>query len=112
MNEIRILAMLEANNVSGSAKAVLEFAKEAAHEYSGFPKIDLSILTFDRGQGENCLTKAIRDMGTPLDIVFERRRFDANVIPELRSLAAKRRADLIWTNSVKSHFLVRWAGLN
>jgi len=112
MNEIRVLAMLEANNISGSAKAVLEFAKEAAHGYSGFPRIELSIMTFDRGQGENCLTKAIRDMGTPLDTIFERSRFDSNVVPELRSLVAKRRVDLIWTNSVKSHFLVRWAGLN
>jgi glycosyltransferase involved in cell wall biosynthesis len=112
MNDIRVLAMLEANNISGSAKAVLEFAKEAAHGYSGFPKIDLSILTFDRGQGENCLTQTIRDMGTPLDTVFERRRFDSHVVPELRSLIDKRCVDLIWTNSVKSHFLVRWAGLN
>ena len=112
MNEIRVLAMLEANNISGSAKAVLEFAKEAAHGYSGFPRIELSIMTFDRGQGENCLTKAIRDMGTPLDTIFERSRFDSNVVPELRSLVAKRGVDLIWTNSVKSHFLVRWAGLN
>jgi len=112
MNNIRVLAMLEANTVSGSAKAVLEFAREATHGYSGFPKIDLSILTFDRGQGENSLTQAIRDVGTPLDIVSERRRFDSSVVPELRSLVAKRCVDLIWTNSVKSHFLVRWAGLN
>jgi glycosyltransferase involved in cell wall biosynthesis len=112
MNDIRVLAMLEASNISGSAKAVLEFAKEAARGYSGFPKIDLSIMTFDRGEGDNCLTQTIRDMGTPLDKVFERRRFDSSVIPELRSLVAKRRVDLIWTNSVKSHFLVRWAGLN
>jgi glycosyltransferase involved in cell wall biosynthesis len=112
MNDIRILAMLEANHVSGSAKAVLEFAKEAAHGYSGFPKVNLSILTFDRGPGDNRLTQAIRDIGTPLDIVHERRRFDSKVVPELRSLVAKRSVDLIWTNSVKSHFLVRWAGLN
>ncbi len=112
MNDIRVLAMLEANNISGSAKAVLEFAKEAARGHSGFPKIDLSILTFDRGQGENCLTQAIRDIGTPLDTILERRRFDSKVVPELRSLVAKRGVDLIWTNSVKSHFLVRWAGLN
>jgi glycosyltransferase involved in cell wall biosynthesis len=112
VKDIRVLAMLEANNVSGSAKAVLEFAKEAAHGYGGFPKIDLSILTFDRGQGENGLTQTIRNTGTPLDIVHERHRFDSNVVPELRSLVAKRCVDLIWTNSVKSHFLVRWAGLN
>lgn len=112
MNDIRVLAMLEANNISGSAKAVLEFAKEATRGHSGFPKIDLSILTFDRGQGANSLTQAIRDIGTPLDTVFERRRFDPKVVSELRSLVARRGVDLIWTNSVKSHFLVRWAGLN
>ena len=112
MRKIRVLAMLEAHSITGSAKAVLEFAKEAAYGHSGFPKIDLSILTFDRGQGENYLTKAIRDIGTPLDIVFERRRFDTDVIPQLRAAVENRRADVIWSNSVKSHFLVRWAGLN
>ena len=112
MRKIRVLAMLEANSITGSAKAVLEFAKEAAQEHPGFPKIDLSILTFDRGQGENCLTNAIRDLGTPLDVVCERGRFDTNVIPQLRAAVENRRADIVWSNSVKSHFLVRWAGLN
>lgn len=112
MTNIRVLATVEAHNISGSAKAVLEFAKEAARDYIGFPKIDLSILTFDRGQGENSLTEAIRKIGTPLDVVFERGPFDSHIIPQLRSLLAKREVDLIWTNSVKSHFLVRWASLN
>jgi glycosyltransferase involved in cell wall biosynthesis len=112
MRKIRVLAMLEANSITGSAKAVLEFAREAAQEHPGLPKIDLSILTFDRGQGENCLTKAIREIDTPLDVVCERRRFDTNIIPQLRAAVENRRADLVWSNSVKSHFLVRWAGLN
>jgi glycosyltransferase involved in cell wall biosynthesis len=112
MRNIRVLAMVEANSVTGSAKAVLEFAKEAAHGHSGLPTIDLSILTFSRGQGDDCLAKAIQDIGTPHDVVFERGRFDTNIISQLRSLVAKRRVDLIWSNSVKSHFLVRWAGLN
>lgn len=112
MRTIRVLAMLEARSVSGSAKAVLEFAKEAAQGHAGLPRIDVSILTFDRGEGENALTKTIREIGTPLDIVFERRRFDTQVIPQLRAAAESRRADVIWSNSVKSHFLARWAGLN
>src|SRR5882762_7940255 len=112
MRNIRVLAMVEANSVTGSAKAVLEFAKEAAHGHSGLPAIDLSILTFSRGQCEGCLTKAIRDIGTPHDVVLERGRFDTNIISQLRSLVTKRRVDIIWSNSVKSHFLVRWAGLN
>jgi glycosyltransferase involved in cell wall biosynthesis len=104
--------MLEARSISGSAKAVLEFAKEATQGHSGLPKIDLSILIFDRGKGENVLTKAIKDIGTPLDVVSERRRFDTNIIPQLRAAVENRRAEVIWSNSVKSHFLVRWAGLN
>jgi glycosyltransferase involved in cell wall biosynthesis len=112
VNTIRVLAMLEAYSITGAAKGILEFAKEAANGHSWLPKIDLSILTFDRGQGENHLTKAIRDIGTPLDIVSERHRFDTNVIPQLRAAVENRRTDLIWSNSVKSHFLVRWAELN
>jgi hypothetical protein len=91
MRKIRVLAMLEAHSITGSAKAVLEFAKEAAQEHPGFPKIDLSILTFDRGQGENCLTNAIRDLGTPLDVVCERGRFDTNVF---RSCVRQLRTDV------------------
>jgi glycosyltransferase involved in cell wall biosynthesis len=106
------MAMLEAYSITGAAKAVLEFAKEAAYGHSGLPKIVLSILTFDRGQRENHLTNTIRGIGTPLDVVFERRRFDTNVISQLRVAAENRRADVIWSNSVKSHFLVRCAGLN
>jgi len=112
MDKIRVLAMIEAHSLSGSAKAVLEFAKEASHEYPDLPKIDLSILTFDRGQRESYLTQTIRDISMPLDVIIERGRFDRNVIPQLRAAVENRRADVIWSNSVKSHFLVRCAGLN
>src|ERR1700724_3631793 len=110
MKTIRVMAMIEANNVSGTAKAVLEFAKEAVYEHPGVPKIELSILTFDRGHGTNSLTKSILEIGTPHDIVFESGRFDTKVIPQLRAVVENRHTDLIWSNSVKSHFVVRWAG--
>jgi glycosyltransferase involved in cell wall biosynthesis len=106
------MAMIEASSISGTAKAVLEFAKETSHGYSDLPQIDLSILTFDRGQGENYLTKTIKGIGTPLDVIFERQRFDTSVIPQMRAAVARRRVDVIWSNSVKSHFLVRLASLN
>src|SRR5580698_440519 len=112
METIRVMAMIEANSISGTAKAVLEFAKEASQRYFDSPQIDLSILTFDRGQGENYLTKSIKGLGTELDIIFERQRFDTSVIPQLRAAVARRRVDVVWSNSVKSHFLVRLAGLN
>jgi glycosyltransferase involved in cell wall biosynthesis len=112
MNRVRILAMVEPHFLSGSAKAVVEFAKEASREYPGVPKIDLSILTFERVQGESYLRKVFRDIAIPLDIIFERSRFDTNVVSQLRAASEKRRADVVWSNSVKSHFLVRFAGLN
>jgi len=112
MSTIRVLAMLEATSIVGTAKAVLEFAKEATKGYAGYPRIDLTIATFDRGEGENCVTEAIRDIGTCHEVILERWRYDTQVIPQLRSLVARRGADLIWTNSVKSHFLVWWAGLH
>ncbi len=109
---MRVLAMIEARFVTGSAKSVLEFAREAASGHPGLPKVDLSIVTFSRGESETSLTTAIRDMGVSLDIVTERHRFDRGVIPQLHAVVENRRADLVWSNSVKSHFLVRWAGLN
>ncbi|HEY2645780.1 MAG TPA: glycosyltransferase [Candidatus Acidoferrales bacterium] len=109
---MRVLAMVEDRTVGGTGKAVLEFAREAALEGSSAPKVEISILTFSRGAGDNSLTQAVRDLRVPLDVVSERRRFDAGVISQLRAAVARRRPDLIWSNSVKSHFLVRWAGLN
>jgi glycosyltransferase involved in cell wall biosynthesis len=112
MNSIRVMALLEARSVTGSAKAVLEFAREAIRSRPGTPRVELYIVTFRRGGNEDSLINAIRDLRIPLDIVGERRRFDTGIIPQLRAAVADRRPDLIWSNSVKSHFLVRWAGLN
>lgn len=104
--------MLEATSIAGAAKAVLEFAKEANKGYAGYPRIDLSIATFDRSGDDNSVAQAIRSTGASHDVIFERRRFDTHVLSQLRSLVAKKRVDLIWTNSVKSHFLVRLGGLH
>jgi glycosyltransferase involved in cell wall biosynthesis len=112
MNRVRILAMVEPHSLSGSAKAVVEFAREAAREYPEVPKIDLSILTFERAQGESALRKVFRDLAIPVDVILERGRFDTNVISQLRAASEKRRAEVVWSNSVKSHFLVRYARLN
>jgi glycosyltransferase involved in cell wall biosynthesis len=104
--------MLEANTVSGSAKAVLEFAREASRRQSETPRIDLRILTFSRSREENTLTDTIRSAGIALDVVSERGRFDRSVIPQLQALMKARQPHVIWSNAVKSHFLVRLAGLN
>jgi glycosyltransferase involved in cell wall biosynthesis len=104
--------MVEASSVTGVAKAVLEFAREARSAHVGLPKVDVSILTFSRGDSRNGLADAARDLDLSVDVVSERRRFDTEIIPQLRSLIARRRPDVIWSNSIKSHFIVRSAGLH
>ncbi len=111
---IRVLALLEATSISGTAKAVLEFGYEAARNYSGLPQVSLAIANFARCDAvpTNALVSAIRGAEIPFHVVSEQGRFDRAVIPQLRSLITREAPDVIWTNSIKSHFLVRWAKLN
>jgi glycosyltransferase involved in cell wall biosynthesis len=69
-------------------------------------------MSFIRGERQNGLDSAFRGLGVPFCVVAERGRFDTRVITQLRELTETERPDVIWSNSVKSHFLVRWAGLN
>jgi glycosyltransferase involved in cell wall biosynthesis len=107
---IRILTVLEAHSITGPTKAVLEFHRESLCSKTT-PRIELSVLTFLRGD-ENAFTRAIRAEGIPLDIVPEKGRFDLGVIPQLRDVVQRRQPDIIWTNAVKSHFLIRASGLH
>jgi glycosyltransferase involved in cell wall biosynthesis len=108
---IRVLSILEAYSITGPAKAVLEFAREAGNPEAR-PRIDLTILTFLRGTQGNSFTETVRDRGLPLEVVSEKGRFDFAVIPQLRDAVERIKPHIIWTNSVKSHFLIRWSGLN
>jgi glycosyltransferase involved in cell wall biosynthesis len=109
MERLRILATVEPHSLAGSAKAVLEFAKEATCHHPDVPQVDLSVLTFNRGQDETHVTRLFRDMAIPVDVIHERGQFDTNVISLLRAVCEKRHPDVVWSNSVKSHFLVRFA---
>ena len=89
---------------------MLEFHREAIRSAAA-PRIELTVLTFLRGKEENSFTRAIRAEGIPLDIVHEGGRFDFGVIPQLKEAVQRRQPDIIWTNAVKSHFLIRASGL-
>lgn len=110
---IRVMAMLEALSITGSAKAVLEFARQAACRPTGFPVIELSILSFrrDPARVQPVLSEAIRKLGVPWVAVEERGRFDCSVMSQLRGFQQQYSPDVVWSNSVKSHFLVRLARL-
>jgi glycosyltransferase involved in cell wall biosynthesis len=112
---LRILALLEATSISGTAKGVLEMAYEAQADADGEPKIEISVANFARGNGaaqtDNVLIRALRAAGIPYSFINEKGRFDRSVIPQLKDLVKETGADAVWSNSVKSHFLVRQAGL-
>ena len=101
--------MLEATSISGTAKAVLEFASEARRERRNGERVRISVLNFERGNVRSALglTQAFQSISTPLERVEERRRFDTAVIPRVREIISCESPDVIWSNSVKSHFLVR-----
>src|SRR5689334_8268598 len=77
--------------------------------------LSISLAAFQRrtaaGSGSNVFLDAVRDAGIELDVIPERGRFDSTVLPVLREIIARRHPDIIQTHAPKSHFLVRWAGL-
>ena len=105
---IRVVCLLEANSITGPAKAILEFARQAVGE------LQLSIVNLTRRDmaNDNPLTAAMDAERIPFTWIEERRRFDPKTLYQLTSVIASTNADVIWSNSVKSHFLVRAAGLH
>lgn len=111
---IRVLTLLEATSINGTAKAVLQFAYEAAKAHPGRREVELTIANFVRRDqpASGALSEAVKEAGLELRQIRERYAFDSAVLPQIRSLAQLAAADLIWSNSIKSHFLVRLSGVN
>jgi glycosyltransferase involved in cell wall biosynthesis len=110
---LRILALLEATSITGTAKAVLEMAYESRADLSSARPVEIYVANFVRGQKDpqNALTQAMQTAQIPFSCVREQRRFDSMVMPQIQSLAGQYQAQMVWTNSVKSHFLVHRAGV-
>ena len=109
---IRILALVEAATVTGPAKNLLHFAETARRTAPG--AVELMIATFRRGavRGDDPFLFAVAAAGIPVDVIDERSRLGRRHASGLRALTASQRPDIIQTHSVKSHFLVRLAGLD
>jgi glycosyltransferase involved in cell wall biosynthesis len=113
-SRIKILAVVEATTVNAVAKNMFEFhraANELAQRSAGFPVIELSLVTFDRGHNSTVFVSAARELGLEVDVILERGRFDRSVIRALRRIAEQRSPDVIVTHQVKSHFLLKASGL-
>ena len=113
MTAIKLLTIVEATSINAVAKSVLEFyrsARELSQSVSDFPVIEGCVVTFDRQRADktspNDFVAAARELGLDVENIPERRRFDPRVIPALRRIVESRGADVVVTNSVKSHFLM------
>jgi len=103
---LRLLAIIEAYSMTGPAKNLIEFAT-LARELD----VDTTIATFIRGDPSNVFIETARASGITVHVLRERGLGDTSVLKELGGIVSSERPHVIQTHAVKSHFLVRWAGL-
>jgi glycosyltransferase involved in cell wall biosynthesis len=108
---LRLLAIIEASSITGPAKNLLEFARQASPQ-----DVFTTIATFTRGTPNNVFTRAVLEAAAQsnsiaLETIPERGPFDPATLGSLGALAARVGPDIIQTHAVKSHFLARAAGL-
>jgi len=107
---VRLLALLEANSVTGPSKNLFQFACCARSGQAG-PPVEVAIALFLREGVENLCLEAARQAG-PVYPITEKSRFDFGVIPQLRSAIREFQPDVIQSHAIKSHLLVRVAGFH
>lgn len=107
---MRVLAIIEAKTITGPAKNLLSFA-DMARPGRTDPGVEVSIAVFTRQGDSPIFLDRVRELSIPAYPVPEARRFDRAVLQHLRRLMRELQPDLVQSHAVKSHFLVRMAGL-
>jgi glycosyltransferase involved in cell wall biosynthesis len=107
---LRILALMEANSVTGPAKNLIGFCRWLRTPEGAQTGLKIAIATFSRKAGaENrAFTDAARDAGADLYLLRERFRYDPGAMSQIRELAQKLEPDIIQTHNNKSHLLVKF----
>ena len=130
ISKIRLLAVMEPKTVTGAAKNMIDFCRAARELNANLPSstaIETSIATFERArhpapkpsdeqegsaeQSPNEFVATAREIGLEVDIIPERAPFDLRVIPALRKIVKLRAPDIILTQHVKSHFVMKLSKL-
>ncbi len=106
MRPLRLLALIEANTITGPARNLLEFARDSAGT-----GVEVIAATFVRDGRETLFLRTAKAEGTAVETVRESGAWDSAVPGRLNELVARVRPDVIQTHAVKSHFLVRRAGI-
>ena len=108
---IRLLAIIEAATITGPAKNLLQFA-QLARTGGMTPPVEVSIAVFQREGQPQLFLDTARKASLPVYPIPEKGRFDRSVMPALAALVKQLQPHLIQSHAVKSHFLVRQAGLH
>src|SRR5438045_9779047 len=95
---LKVLVLMEATRVSGVARNVLEYAKLARTGVGGL-QILFSFAFIRRGHPQmrppDGLVAAATAAGFPLDVVFERHRYDPRLLLTLRRLIDQHQPDVV-----------------
>jgi glycosyltransferase involved in cell wall biosynthesis len=107
---VRILAMMEANSVTGPAKNLIGFGRWLRTPEGAQTGLGVVIATFDRlgaTGGSNGFAEAARGAGIDTYVIRERHRFDRGVIPQVREIVARLGPKIIQTHNGKSHLIIK-----
>jgi glycosyltransferase involved in cell wall biosynthesis len=106
---LRILAMMEANSVTGPAKNLIGFCRWLSTPEGALTQLQVAIATFTRNAGTDnqAFADAVRAAGVDLYLIRERFRFDLGVMPQIRNIAAEFEPNIIQTHNNKSHLLIK-----
>ena len=115
---IRLLAIIEAETVTGPAKNLLEFCR-VSRSLESRPVVATSVATFARAKratgqtvtASNEFIETANSTGLEVHTIPECFAFDPQVVWALRKLVKILDPDIIQTHHVKSHFLVRMSGV-
>jgi glycosyltransferase involved in cell wall biosynthesis len=114
---IRILALVEADTVSGPVKNLLAFGR-ICNSISDILPLELALAPIQRIERQPSKTNLANEFleaavksRLPVHAVTERFRFDPELISRLKILVKDVDPDIIQTHFSKSHFLVRVSGV-
>ncbi|MBV8550398.1 MAG: glycosyltransferase family 4 protein [Acidobacteriaceae bacterium] len=115
---LRVLIFVEATSINGVAKTILTFCDHIAGLHRGdLHGVLVSIVTFHRdapgwSHSRNEFVQAVRKRGLKTYVIPERGRFDLKIFSSIHQTIEDAIPDIIQTNSVKSHFLIKAAGVH
>ena len=114
MAGLKVTALVEATRLTGVARNLLDYARVSASGAGGVA-VAMSLALIRRGTETSWLVDPLRDQAmaaaVPVEVLFERHRYDQQLVERLRRLVHARRPHIIETHHLKSHFLVALSGL-